>query len=48
MLARVDVAHRRPNAIARAYAEQNLDKQRVLERFEADLESLRQTGAEHG
>jgi colanic acid biosynthesis glycosyl transferase WcaI len=48
MLASVDVEHRRPNAIARAYAEQNLDKQRVLERFEADLESLMQTGAEHG
>jgi colanic acid biosynthesis glycosyl transferase WcaI len=48
MLARVDVAHRQPNAIARAYAEQNLDKQRVLERFEADLESLMKTGAEHG
>lgn len=48
MLAAVDVGHRRHNAIARAYAEQNLDKQRVLERFEADLESLMETGAEHG
>jgi hypothetical protein len=48
MLARVDVGHRQHNVIARAYAEQNLDKQRVLERFEADLETLMETGAEHG
>lgn len=48
MLALVDVEHRRHNAVARAYAEQNLDKQRVLERFEADLEILLNSGAEHG
>lgn len=48
MLALVDVEHRRHNAVARAYAEQNLDKQRVLERFEADLETLVKTGADHG
>lgn len=48
MLAAVDVGKRRHNAIARAYAEQNLDKQRVLERFEADLERLMETKADHG
>lgn len=48
MLALVDTGHRRHNAIARAYAEQNLDKERVLERFEADLITLVNRGAEHG
>ncbi len=48
MLALVDPEHRRHNAVARAYAEQNLDKQRVLERFEADLMTLIDSGADHG
>lgn len=40
MLAAVDVEHRKPNLVARAYAEENLDKDRVLKRFEADLVRL--------
>ena len=48
MLALVDAGQRRHNAVARAYAEQNLDKQRVLERFEADLMTLMNRGADHG
>lgn len=47
MLAGVDVNDRRPNAVARAYAEQNLDKQTVLERFEADLAHLAGHGEQH-
>ena len=48
MLAAVDPAHRRSNDVARAYAEQNLDKQRVLERFEADLDKVVKGGPGHG
>jgi colanic acid biosynthesis glycosyl transferase WcaI len=40
MLAEVDVENRRPNRVARAYAEEHLDKERVLQRFEADLVRL--------
>ncbi len=48
MLAAVDVTGRRHNAVARTYAEQNLDKERVLERFEADLQQLIESGEKHG
>lgn len=48
MLAKVDPAHRRTNPTARAYAENNLDKQRVLERFEADLDTVVRGGAGDG
>jgi colanic acid biosynthesis glycosyl transferase WcaI len=44
MLADIDVDNRRYNPVARAYAEENLDKQRVLARFEADLIKLVGTG----
>jgi colanic acid biosynthesis glycosyl transferase WcaI len=40
MLADIDVDNRRYNPVARAYAEENLYKQRVLARFEADLIKL--------
>lgn len=45
MLDLVDVGQRRHNAVARAYAEQNLDRERVLERFEADLRTLTKHGS---
>lgn len=47
MLGKVDVDNRRHNDVARAYAEQYLDKQRVLERFEADMENLIKAGGKH-
>lgn len=48
MLAGIDTTGRRPNAVARAYAEQNLNKQTVLERFEADLQHLIESEDQHG
>ena len=48
MLAEVDVTDRRHNVVARTYAEENLNKQRVLERFETDLAQLVAGGVQHG
>ncbi|MBL8659139.1 MAG: glycosyltransferase WbuB [Rhodospirillales bacterium] len=48
MVAAVDVGARRRNPVARMYAEQNLSKERVLERFEADLQQLIANGEQHG
>lgn len=48
MLALVDAGNRRHNTVARTYAEENLDKEQVLARFEADLETLIKNGMQHG